>query len=413
MKIYRHCVIDIATWTIESQDAYDYEGPIGLCKKNTNTPPPPDPNVVSSAQTTSNKDTAAFNAALNHGNTYTPLGSQTNTLRGYDEKTGAPIYDETTTLSPESQALLDQQLQQNKQLGDIAGGMMGRVGESYGKPMDTSGAPALRDPGQAALYQTAINRSGLPAIQGSLDTSKLSKLYGADDLQSARQQTQDALYKKQASFLDPQWAQRDNAFRTRMANQGVVEGSEAWKNGLDDENRARSFDYDQARNSAIAGGGDELSRLVSIAQGNRGQQFGEELSSGQFGNQARAQAFGEGTDDANFANSAIGANNADRLNYADAGNRSRAQALQELFAMRDQPLNEFNSLRNSAPVDMPNFDGAGGGGGMAPTDVAGNIWNAYQGQVAGANADQAGANARYASNGALAGSAAMAAALFF
>lgn len=378
MKIYRKAVFQMTANGYEPvfQDSFEYEGSVALLKKNSTAPPPPDPNVVSAAQTRSNQDTAAFNAALNHGNTTTPLGSQTSTLRGYDDKTGAPIYDETISLAPGQQALLDQQTSQNRQLGDISQSMLGRIQSAYGTPMDTSGAPALRDPSQSSTYQNSLDTSGLP------------KLYGADDLNGARQQVQDALYQKQAAYLDPQWQQRDTAFRTRMANQGVTEGSEAWKNGLDDENRARSFDYGQARDSSITGGGNEMSLLNGISQGNRGQMMSELLAKGGFANESA-------------------------LNLADSTNRARAQSLEEMFAKRNQPLNELNSIRNTAQVQMPDFSGMGGTQpGTSPTDVSSNIWNAYQGQLGIANANQASKNSSYGTTAALGGTALMAAVIF-
>ena len=90
-------------------------------------------------------------------------------------------------LAPDAQALYDQQMAQSRQLGNTAQNMMGRVDASMATPLDTSKAP---------------------------------KLFGADDLLGARQQTQDALYNRQAAYLDPQWQQREEQFRTRMANSG-------------------------------------------------------------------------------------------------------------------------------------------------------------------------------------------------
>ncbi len=451
MKIYKSCTIDIATWTIEAEDSYEYDGPIAECGGSKGGKPPatPDPNAVSAAQTQSNQQTAAYNAALNRGNVTTPLGSQTFSQRT-DPRTGAPIWDEQITLSPEQQRLYDQQMGQNERLGGISGGMMDNLEGTYGTPIDTSAAPALRDPGQAQTYQqninrsllpalrnapqmqgygdpsqyqgtmdnsnlpglqgnvnqqsagtadayrTTANRSGLPALQGSanlqtaqpagnyqtsvdrsglpgmqsqvnvngpelqgqLDNSNLPQLYGADDLQAARTRAEQAIYQKQASYLDPQWQQRDTAFRTRMANQGVTEGSEAWRNAMDDENRSRSFDYDQARTSAITGGGDELARLTSIAQGNRGQIFGENvtggqfqnnarqqalaeaLSRGQFNNQARGQQFDEGSADAALYNTATNAQNTDRLNFANQNNQTALAGAELANSARGQGFNE-------------------------------------------------------------------------
>lgn len=303
MKIYTRCVIDMATSEILEADSYEYTGPVAECKKGGKAPKAPDPNVVSAAQTQSNQDTAAYNAALNRVSTYTPQGSSVFSQTGTDT-TGAPLYRQDVTLSPDAQALYQQQQSQSRQLGNTAQGMMNSIDSSLAQPIDTSSAP---------------------------------KLFGADDLLGARQQTQDALYNRQAAFLDPQWEQRDTLFRSQMANKGIVEGSEAWKNALDDNDRARAFDYALARNDAIAGGGGEMAALSELARKNRGI------------------------------------------------------TLDEMYRERSQPLNEFNALRSSSQVDMPQFQGANVSN-MANTDVSGNMWNAFNANLDRYNAQQAGQN---------------------
>ncbi len=303
MKIYTRVVIDMATSAVLEADWYEYDGPVAECKKGGKAPKAPDPNVVSQAQTQSNQDTAAFNAALNRTNTYTPMGSSEFTVTGTDPS-GAPIYRQDVTLAPDAQALYEQQMQQSRELGNVAQGMMSRVGENYAQPMDLSSAP---------------------------------KLYGADDLLAARQQAQDALYSRQAAYLDPQWQNREGALASQLANKGIVEGSEAWRNERDQFSRERSFDYDRAREAAIGGGAAETQML------------------------------------------------------ADISGRQRGQTMQELYAQRAQPLNEFNALRSSSQVDMPQFEGAAGVN-MGQTDVSGNMWNAYDANMARYNAQQAGQN---------------------
>ena len=303
MKVYTRVVIDMATSQVLEADWFEYNGPVAECKKGGKAPKAPDPNVVSQAQTQSNQDTAAFNAALNRTNTYTPMGSSEFTVTGTDPS-GAPIYRQDVKLAPDAQALYEQQMQQSRELGNVAQGMMSRVGENYAQPMDLSSAP---------------------------------KLYGADDLLAARQQAQDALYSRQAAYLDPQWQNREAALASQLANKGIVEGSEAWRNERDQFSRERSFDYDRAREAAIGGGAAETQML------------------------------------------------------ADISGRQRGQTMQELYAQRALPLNEFNALRSSSQVDMPQFEGAAGVN-MGQTDVSGNMWNAYQANLDRWNAQQAASN---------------------
>jgi hypothetical protein len=210
--------------------------------KKSRPPAPPDPTKVAQAQTQSNKDTASFNAAINRGNTTTPFGSQTYSFRGNDPTTGAPIYDQEISLSPQAQGSLD------------------RMYQAYSTPFDTSGLP---------------------------------QVMGAGDLEGARSQVQDALYRRQASYLDPQYQDRERELRTRLANQGVVEGSQAHDKAFRDFDMGRERDYAGARDAAIIGGGDELSRLYGISADTRDRAFGEALTTRGLPAQEFAQAYGQ------------------------------------------------------------------------------------------------------------------------
>lgn len=352
--------------------------------KSSRAPAPPDPYATSQAQTQSNRDTAAYNAAIDRVNTYTPLGSQEFTQTGTDPTTGAPIYRNDIKLTPDQQALFDQQTQQNLRLGNIADNMMGQVGASYGGPVNTSGLPQLRDAPQVRGYSDSLNVRG-PQLRDSIDTTGLPTLYGSGDLETMRGNAESALYDRNTAYLDRQSARDESALRSRLANQGVVEGSEAYKNAMDDLNQSKEMAYRQARNESIAGAGAEASRLFGLSSAARGQLFGENSTTAGFQNDARGQAMAEALARGSFANQSTAAGNQDALAAAGFGNSARSQGLQETLALRNQPLNEFNSLRSASPVSMPQFS-APGSVSAAPTDVAGNIWNAYNGQVNSANA---------------------------
>jgi hypothetical protein len=431
MKILVNPVFDWATCRLESAErVYDHDGPVKFLKGGS-APQPPDPKVVSDAQTASNQSTAQYQASLNAGNVNTPLGSSKYTSR-VDPTTGATVYDQNISLTPDAQAQLDQELAQNRQLNDVAGGMLTNVGNAYSSPMDFSKLPGLTGSVATGQYKTGIDTSGVnpltgapnlagyqtdaavngPDLVGNIDMNGLPELYGANDLEGARKAVQDALYQRQAQYLDPQYAQRENQMRVRMANQGITEGSEAWNNAMSEFSRDRALNYDNARTGAITGSGSEMQRLADIARSNRGQAFGERATGANFTNDARAQAlaealslgnfrnnaaglgnadafksaqfnndtsntqFGRAATEADLFNSATGAQNADTLRAAGFGNDARTQALQEALTQRNQPLNEFNALRGASEVQIPQFQ-SGGDTNVAPTDVSGNYWNNY------------------------------------
>ena len=388
MKVYTKAVYQMTDAGMElipeESSWYDYDGPVAELK-GPKAPTPPDPNVVSAAQTKSNKDTAEYNAALNRYDVYTPLGSSVYSQTGTDAS-GAPLYRQDVTLTPLAQEQFDRELAQNNRMNELAGALMGQVEGSTGQPLDTSSLPdwsygvtgnlpALKTSADGAAAAMGVNSAGLP------------QLYGAEDLLGARQQAQDSLYKRQSAFLDPQWQQRESDLTTMLANQGVVEGSEAWQRARDQFNREREFAYGQARDAAITGGLGEMTGLSGIARGNRSDLFGERAASAQVQNQGAAIQNQFGLQNAALNNQAQQQAFAQALANAQFGNQARGQALDEMFAVRNDPLNRFNALRSSSPVQMPNFSQSGQVS-MQPTDVAGNIWNAYNGQMNIWNAQQ-------------------------
>lgn len=393
MKIFRKTVWQMTGEGMrlipEESESFEYSGPIAECKKDSKAPPAPDPNVVSGAQTKSNQDTAAYQNALEHGNVTTPYGNQTFTGR-VDPTTGATVYDQSISVAPEVQQLLDQLRQQDLSLGSTSQKMLGSVDAAYGQPLDTNGLPSRVGSVHGGPIQSELNTQG-PDLVGSLDTNGLPKLYGADDLEGARQQVSDALYKRQTAFLDPQYQQRQQALDSKLANQGITLGSEAYKNAMDDENRAREFSYGQARDSSITGGLGELQGLTGIAQGNRAQMLGEKTTAGNFQNQARAQALSEALTRLGVNNDAQQQGFQQSLSSGNFQNQARTQALQEAITLRNQPLNEYNALRSSSQVNVPQFQNPQTPQ-VAPTDVGGNIWNAYNGNLNVWNAQQQGNN---------------------
>ena len=330
-------------------------------KSTPSAPAPPDPYQTADAQGQLNRESAAYNAALNRINTYTPWGSQTFDVTGTDPTTGAPLYQQNINLSPEQQALLDAENQQKLSLSNLGGQVIDGL---TGQPIDTSGLSPI---------QGGFNLGG-PGIQRGIDSSGLPMIPGSEDLTAFRDEAEGALYDRNTAYLDQRYGRDEEALRSRLANQGIVEGSEAYSNAVDDFERGREMAYRQARNEAVIGGGAEAERMNRIGAGNRAQMYGELLGSGSFANQSRNQALSEALTGANLSNEA------------------RAQGLEELFALRNLPLNEYNAIRSMAQVNTPQFEGTARSG-MNPADVQGAIYQNYQGQLGNYNADVMSRNA--------------------
>lgn len=191
------------------QTGEDVADPGGFWHRNQNKNPdaPPQPDYVGAARTQAlgsiganiaNNISAQNNVSNPLGkSTYNQIGSTKINIPGIGE-VDIPRYQQDITLSPEQQALYQGQtgLQQN---------LLGQAGQSMGQPFDMQNVQDVAD-----------------------------KAYGAI-----------------TSRLDPMWAQREQAQKTQLANQGLAPGGEAYTNAMRDFSGARNDAYQQANLAAI------------------------------------------------------------------------------------------------------------------------------------------------------------------
>lgn len=277
------------------------------------SPTPPDPQTTIAAQSAANSQSALQTAELNRVDQNTPYGSSKYTQIGqYPD--GTPRYQQDVSLAPDQQHLLDIGNQGALSLGNIALGQLGQVGNAYGSPINTSGLPGVRS--------TASDQSTPDQIKAA----------------------QDAAYRSQTQYLDPQFEQGQASLDNSLINQGITQGSEAYNNAQGNFGRQRQAAYQSAQDAATTAG------------------FGEQNT-----------LFNQGIQGANLQNSA------------------QAQALSQLFALRNQPLNEYNALMTGAQVTNPQFNAVPATN-VATTDVAGIRNSAYQNQLAQYQQQMAGYN---------------------
>ncbi len=153
-------------------------------------PPPPDYSAAANATAQGNLEMAKYSTNANRINQQTPYGSltyeYTPQFDAEGKETGAG-WTQTETLTPQAQAALDQQLALNQKYGEVANIGFDKVRNIFESPeLDVSGLP-----------QRAIN---------------------------VGQTAQEAIL----SRLNPQLMQQEEALRTRLANQGITLGSDAY-----------------------------------------------------------------------------------------------------------------------------------------------------------------------------------------
>ncbi len=334
-----------------------------------------------------------------------------------------------------------------------------QVGELQ-RNINTSGLPSIQYAGDKSGVQDIqgqLNTSGLPSIQYAGDKSGLSGIQTAVDPNTTDnelvRQAQDAAYNIQTRYLDPQMQQQENMLHTRLVNQGLQPGTEAYNRAYNLYQTDRNRQYANARDQATIAGNDiaqqiygrklssgtfanqaqqqQYAQMMADLQASNAaqqQQFGQGLQQGQFANQAQQQQyaqsladlqaanqaqqqqFGQNLQQGQFANTvqqtayeqalrdlaaknqtiaqdysqkmglaelnnqaqqqgysqalSSGAFNnqaqqqayAQQLANANLNNTASNQILEQLMALRQQPLNEFNALRTGANPNLPTLN---------------------------------------------------------
>ncbi len=160
-------------------------------------PPAPDPVATANAQSASNVKSATNQYELGATNQITPQGTS-----NYEQigtwADGTPRFQQTTTLNPGEQSIYNTGVQTRQNLGNIGTQQSAKIGALLGTPFD---------------------------INASRDT-KIADI--------------------QKTFLDPQWAQNEEAQRTQLFNTGARPGSQAYDTAMRDFSTNRQRAYDQS-----------------------------------------------------------------------------------------------------------------------------------------------------------------------
>jgi hypothetical protein len=260
MKIIVFGVLDWHGNVLE-EISYEYSGPVADCKSSGSAPQPVDPYAQASAQYGLDTGTANYNAALNRTNSSNALGSSTWNVTGSDGS-GVSGIPGTTSGSPFG-------------LGGSGGyyGMGGRNGNfgSYGVGGSMGGVPigaggSMGSGTGAPKYTqtTTLQPWAQNMLQSPIDTSGIAGMPGGPSTTQDLYNTQHSLYDQQEAYIKPQQDLAHEQLLSQLANEGATPGSAAWQTALDQEGRQNTFTNNQTINSAIAGGGQEQSRLFGL-----------------------------------------------------------------------------------------------------------------------------------------------------
>jgi hypothetical protein len=261
---------------------------------------------------------------------------------------------QTTTLSPEQQAIFD--ATQKSQLGtaNLLDSMTGQVSDAMSSPMDWGGLPDL-----------ATGLGADTGLGGELSGYR-SQISGLDPA-AFNQQLSDAMYGSSTRYLDEQRKTERQALESRLADQGFVPGTPGYAQAMDQFSQAGERAYADARDRSVIGG----TSAGSTAFGNKLSALQAAMSGALSGSNA---LFGQ------------------RQQSQQAQNQARMQAISEALQQRSQPLNELNAIRSGQQIGMPQGAGTSQTPNLQAPDLLGQFGQQYEGQLAAANANAASNN---------------------
>lgn len=241
----------------------------------------------------------------------------------------ADNWQQTVSLSPEMQALFDQEMALQQGLFGAQDKALGRVNQMMGTGFDMSGIPTAG---------VALDPGSLPGMGTVYDPEIITN--NATELLMRR--------------LAPEMDRQNEQLRSQLANQGITQGSQAYNTAMGQFGQQRN---DAATQAALQG--------ITLGMQQQGMQFGQQNQLRQLAAALQNQQFAQ-------------------------SEQARARAMQEQAYLRNLPLNELNSLRTGNQVSMPQFPSYAQQATTGGPDLVGAANNTYNAQMGAYNAQQAG-----------------------
>lgn len=304
------------------------------------------------------------------------------------DKLDADLAQQRDAYYRQQQAFLDPQWQQQqKELAQqLANSGVVQNSEAYNQAMDSLNRQ------REFAYNNARNQ----AIQsGGAEQTRLQNMaLAAGQFHNQAQQQGFG-----QSLANAQMANQGNQFNANAANDmsrfNIGNQNQINQFNANTQNQAGQYNSGvaNAANQFNAGAANQAAQTNAAAANNAGQfNAGSLNQAGQFnaGSLNNAGQFNAGANNAmnqfnaNLNNQAVNQAANMRLSNAGMNNAAQAQAIQQLFQLRNQPMNELNALRQGTSVQMPNFVNTATPQ-MAAPDLQGGVQNNYNQQLASYN----------------------------
>ena len=350
-------------------------------------------------QDTFNKD--AYQTALNAYNTakqtYVPQYGETGELLNPSEII-APNYQDfitkgnpdggwlaTTSLNEIGQKLLDNQNNASLGLGSVINASLGDVQNTMSKPF-VPNTPAIQYGGQAPTLNT---QGATPAeFQKMQEAAQLQSQLGNSGM-AGWDRAQGILNQR----LQPQLQIQNEQLDTKLRNQGIMPGTEAYNRSKAALGMQQNDLINQSQLTAQQIGGNLFNQDLQAGQfGNQAltQQNTNQLANAGFNNQQNQQQFNNQLANQQAQNSAMNQGFANQQALANMNNQGQQQAFNQQMTQYNMPLNTLSALRSGSQVQNPSFVNSFNQATTQGADLLGAA-------TAQGNANQAAANASAAS----------------
>ncbi len=327
----------------------------------------PDYGDIAAAEGAESRQSIMDQLYANRPTQYTPWGAQTWEQSPYTDAEGNTTmkWQQTTSLSPELQDIFNKQMAIQGGRTDIAGMLTGRMGGEFGTAMDWRG---LTPTGQVPTAQYTLPED----VNRNLDYAGID---GIDDPYGTRKRAEDAMYNQAQSRIAPQQESQRAALETKMRNQGLRPGDQAWQSQMQSMGQQHNDQNNQAIWSATQAGRDESGQMFDQQLGRRQQYGSEREKQAAYYNQAGQQAYQQ----------ALGANQQNwqqSMGGSQYANQIRQQQIAEMLQQRGSSLNEINALLSGQQVGMPSMPSFQNSGQWTPANQMQAAAQGYAGEQA-------------------------------
>ena len=381
----------------------DQFNPWGSLTWEKETTPSYDMTAYDAAREKYNTDLAAYNERVAGGDNgwggYFQSGQSVQPIAPDLEQYKTATTDhwtQTQTLTPDSQAALDSQLQLINRKSTLANDLFSRVSDANATTFDPSNATSIKQPTNTAQFDSSLITARNPDDAPQFDSSYMPTVSAVSSVpvwdHAAALQAQKAAYDSGASLLNPQFTQATSALDNKLALQGLAPTSESYQTSMGNNLREQNNAYTNLANqSVLTGNQTGLNMYNAALAGTQAQQsiYNQQLQNGLAAYQARISG---NQQQQNLVNqqtqNAMAKYSTQRAGVMDQQSLYNTQ-LGNALAQYNLPLNQVNALLSGTQISAPSFGSYALQSTTQGADLLGAAQSQYTADLNAANASNA------------------------